>query len=403
MDILTGKSVVLGVTGGIAAFKAAMLASRMVQAGAHVTVIMTEAAMEFMQPLTFSAITHTEVRTSVFASWHDGYRGHVSLASEADLLVIAPATAKSIAGLALGLADNLLQLVAMSVTAPILLAPAMEEHMFLHPATQQHLETLDTRGVAIVGPERGRLASGASGPGRMAEPEIIVDAARWLLGRSGPLRGRRIVVSAGGTREPLDPVRFIGNRSSGVMGYAIARAALAAGADVVLVSGPVEIPAPYGVELVTVETAAEMHEAIDVATEYADALIMAAAVADFRPESRETHKIKKKPGIEHLELRLQRNPDILAAIDRPDMIRIGFAAETEDLLANARRKLVEKRLDAIVANDAEATIGSATSRATILTRDGEARPLPDMSKDDVAAEIVALATGLIARRSPESA
>ncbi|MFN8591361.1 MAG: bifunctional phosphopantothenoylcysteine decarboxylase/phosphopantothenate--cysteine ligase CoaBC [Thermomicrobiales bacterium] len=402
MDILNGKSIVLGVTGGIAAFKAAALASHLVRAGSNVTVIMTESAREFMQPLTFSAITHNDVHTTAFTPWRGDFCGHVSLASEADLLIVAPATAKSIAGLALGLADNLLQLVAISTTAPILIAPAMEEHMLLHPATRLHLETLAARGAAIVGPDRGRLASGASGAGRMAEPEIIVDAARWLLGRSGPLQGRRIVVSAGGTREPLDPVRYLGNRSSGTMGYAIAREALAAGADVVLVSGPVNMPPPYGAEFIGVETAIEMRDAVESATEDADALIMAAAVADFRPETRQEQKIKKAPEQTHLELKLLRNPDILASIDRPGMVRIGFAAETDDLLANAQKKLVNKRLDAIIANDAEATIGSPTSRATILTSSGDVRSLPEMPKDDLAAAIISLTRELIDTRALES-
>ena len=392
MSALTGKSIVLGVSGGIAAYKAADLASKLVQAGARVDVVMTDAARHFVQPLTFSAITHASVHADAFAPWDEGFSGHVALAARADLLIVAPATAATIARLALGLADDLLQLVALSTTAPIIVAPAMEGGMYLHPATREHIAALTGRGITVVGPEEGRLASGAIGTGRLADPETIVAAARWLLGRRGPLRGRKVVVSAGGTREPLDPVRYIGNRSSGRMGYAIAAAAVEAGADVTIVSGPVAVEAPYGVNLVGVETAAEMQTAIEAATLDADALIMAAAVSDFRPEIWSREKIKKDADTTSLNLRLVRNPDILASLDRPHLLRIGFAAETSELLANARKKLAAKNLDAIVANDAAATIGAAESEATILTRDGEVNSLPRMPKDDLAREIVSFVT-----------
>jgi phosphopantothenoylcysteine decarboxylase / phosphopantothenate---cysteine ligase len=399
MSILSGKSIVLGVSGGVAAYKAAAVASQLVQSGTRVDTVLTAGALRFVQPLTFSAITHAAVHTDPFAPWTDDFSGHVTLAERADLLIVAPATAATIARLALGLADDLLQLVALSTRAPILLAPAMEHHMYLHPATQEHVATLTARGATFVGPERGRLASGAEGQGRLASPESIVDTARWLLGRNGPLSGTKVVVSAGGTREPLDPVRYIGNRSSGTMGYAIARAAAEAGAGVTLVSGPVALAPPVGVERISVETASEMQSAIVAATHDADLLIMAAAVSDFRPEHASARKIKKETGQDHLDLRLVRNPDILASLDRPALVRVGFAAETDDLLANARKKLDAKRLDAIVANDAVATIGAETSKATILTRDGEDLSLPPLPKTELAAEIVRLGARLLASRS----
>lgn len=395
MDILQGKSILLGICGGIAAYKAATVASLLVQAGARVDVVMTDAAREFVQPLTFSAITHSAVHTDPFAPWHDEFRGHVSLAANADLLIVAPATARTLAGLALGLGSDLLQLVALSTTAPILVAPAMEDGMYHHPATQWHIATLRDRGVTVVGPERGRLASGALGEGRLAAPETIIGAAQWALGRTGPLTGRRLVVSAGGTREPIDPVRYLGNRSSGAMGFAIASAAVAAGADVTIVSGPVHLTAPYGAIHVPVETAAEMQAAVIAATRDADAVIMAAAVADFRPAAPSERKIKKEPGQEELDLHLVRNPDILAALAAPGLIRIGFAAETDNLLENARQKLAAKGLDAIVANDASATIGAADSQATILIRDGRSIALPRMPKQAVANEIISLIAELL--------
>jgi phosphopantothenoylcysteine decarboxylase / phosphopantothenate---cysteine ligase len=399
MSILSGKSIVLAVSGGVAAYKAAAVASQLVQSGARVDTVLTAGALRFVQPLTFSAITHAAVHTDPFALWTEDFSGHVTLAERADLLIVAPATAATIARLALGLADDLLQLVALSTRAPILVAPAMEHHMYLHPATQEHVATLAARGATFVGPERGRLASGAEGEGRLASPESIVDTARLLLGRNGPLTGKKVVVSAGGTREPLDPVRYIGNRSSGTMGYAVARAAAEAGAGVTLVSGPVALAPPVGVERISVETASEMQSAIVAATHDADLLIMAAAVSDFRPEHASARKIKKETGQDHLDLRLVRNPDILASLDRPALVRIGFAAETDDLLANARKKLDAKRLDAIVANDAVATIGAETSQATILTRDGEVLSLPPLPKTELAAEIVRLGARLLATRS----
>jgi phosphopantothenoylcysteine decarboxylase / phosphopantothenate---cysteine ligase len=397
MTDLADKSILLGVTGGIAAYKAATIASLAVQAGASVEVVMTEAAQQFVQPLTFSAITHAPVHTDPFARWHGDFTGHISLARNADLVVIAPATAAAIARLALGLADDLIGLIALSTSAPIVVAPAMEERMLHHPATQGYLRMLAERGVRIVDPTHGRLASGALGEGRMASPELVVATVRDILGRSKRLDGKNIVITAGGTQEPIDPVRYIGNRSSGAMGYALAAAAKAEGADVTLISGPTTLRPPSGVSLVSVNTALEMRDVVEQASLRADALVMAAAVADFRPEIRSQQKLKKSAQQQYLDLRLVRNPDILAAINRPNLLKIGFAAETENLLHNATQKLHAKGLAMIVANDADSTIGAASSTATILTADGGVTALPTMSKESLAGEIVAMIANLLDR------
>jgi phosphopantothenoylcysteine decarboxylase/phosphopantothenate--cysteine ligase len=388
VSLLQGKKIALAVTGGIAAYKAATLASLLVQQGAVVDVIMTEAARAFVQPLTFTALTHRPVHAEVFAGWDEHASGHVTLAAEADLLLIAPATATSLARLALGLADDLLGLVALSTTAPLLLAPAMEHHMWRHPATQHHVRTLESRGAIIVPPERGRLASGASGEGRLAAHETILQAVVTLLAGTEVLAGRHIVVTAGGTREPIDPVRYLGNRSSGQMGYAIARAAARGGARVTLISGPVTLPPPPGIELIPVETAREMEVAVHHAIPDANALVMAAAVSDYRVAQASDRKIKKESSSNTLDLHLVQNPDILAGVDQPDLLKIGFAAETDDLLENAARKLSRKGLAMLVANDAVETIGAPDSRAWLLFPGGRIDELPRMGKDQVACRIV---------------
>jgi phosphopantothenoylcysteine decarboxylase/phosphopantothenate--cysteine ligase len=385
---LQGKQIVLAVTGGIAAYKAAALASLLVQHGAVVDVIMTEAATRFVQPMTFAALTHRPVHTDVFAEWDENASGHVTLAANADLLLVAPATAATLARLALGLGDDLLGVVALSTTAPLLIAPAMEHHMWHHPATQQHVATLRSRGAIIVPPEAGRLASGASGDGRLAAPEAIVQSAAALFTASGVLAGRHVVVTAGGTREPIDPVRYIGNRSSGQMGYAIAAAASQAGARVTLISGPVSLAPPPGVTIVPVETALDMERAVHEAIRDADILVMAAAVSDYRVAQASDQKIKKDPGTTTLDLRLVQNPDILAGIKQPGLLKVGFAAETNDLLENAARKLAAKGLAMLVANDAVATIGAPDSRAWLLFPGGRIDELPRMGKDQVAKRIV---------------
>jgi phosphopantothenoylcysteine decarboxylase/phosphopantothenate--cysteine ligase len=388
VNLLQGKQIVLAVTGGIAAYKAAALASLLVQEGALVNVIMTEAATAFVQPLTFTALTHRTVHTEIFAGWDEHSSGHVTLAAGADLLLVAPATAAALARLALGLADDLLGLVALSTSAPLVLAPAMEHHMWHHPATQQHMHTLRFRGATVVPPEPGRLASGASGDGRLAAPETILQAVLSLFDSTAQLAGRHIVVTAGGTREPIDPVRYIGNRSSGQMGYAIATAARQAGARVTLISGPVARTPPPGVALVPVETASEMEVAVHDAIPDAEALVMAAAVSDYRVAKAAERKIKKESGANSLDLHLIQNPDILAGVDQPGLLKIGFAAETDDLLANAARKLAGKGLDMLIANDAVETIGAPDSRAWLLFPGGRIDALPRMSKDQVARRIV---------------
>ncbi len=386
---LAGKNIVLGVTGGIAAYKAVDLASKLVQLGADVHVAMTAAACQFVQPLSFQAITRNPVHTSVFEGWDGSAAGHVTLAAEADLVLVVPATANSIARMAAGMADDMLSAILLATQAPIVVAPAMEHHMWHHPATQANLETLRLRGVAVILPDSGRLASGATGDGRLSDPAVIIMAVRAALGRFGPLVGRRVVITAGGTHEPIDPVRFIGNGSSGTMGAALAVAAIDAGAEVTLIAGPSMTSIPAGVSTVRVITALEMESAVQAAIVQADALIMAAAVADFRPESIAQHKIKKTPGEDRQTLDLVRNPDIIAGVEHTGLIKIGFAAETQNLLRNAASKLESKGLDMIVANDAVATIGAETSQATLIRR-GKDGPevLPAMAKTALATVII---------------
>ena len=398
--MLAGKRIVLGVSGGIAAYKVADLASKLVQAGAIVDVIMTAAAQRFVAPLTFQAITKRPVRTDIYADWLGDDTGHVGLAHNADLLVIAPATANTLARLAVGLSDDLLCAVYLSTRAPVLLVPAMESGMYLHPATQEHIETLIRRGATVMTPGEGHLASGATGVGRLPEvPEIISAVKRALGGGGGPLAGKRVVVTAGGTQEPLDPVRYIGNRSSGKMGYAIAEAAYYAGADVILISGPVSLPQPHGISMVQVGTAREMEQAVNKAVQGADALVMAAAVADYTPAHVSDQKIKKSG--EKLNIELERNPDILgnlAGAELPRLVRIGFAAETQDLIANAVDKLKRKNLDMIVANDAVASIGSTSSSLTLISRDGSIEQLPPLPKEEGARMLVERMARIVAER-----
>jgi phosphopantothenoylcysteine decarboxylase/phosphopantothenate--cysteine ligase len=402
MNLLPGKRILLGVSGGIAAYKAAALSSRLVQGGALLDVVMTEAARQFITPLTFQALTHRSVHTDMFAIAAGENIPHIKLAKEADLLIIAPATANTLAKLAVGLADNLLTAVALATDAPLLLAPAMETGMWGHQATQANVATLVERGATIVGPATGRLASGRSGAGRMAEPDEIVEMAQVVLARGGVLAGRRVVVTAGGTREPIDPVRLITNRSSGKMGYALALSARDRGAQVTLIATLTPWPEPLGVEVVRVETALQMRQAVLDALPGSDALVMAAAVADYRPETAAQQKIKK--GEESLTLRLVRNPDILAevagereATGHPRVV-VGFAAETANLLENARAKLEKKRLDLIVANDvsaADSGFAVDTNRVTLLSADGGVEALPLLSKAEVAERVMDKVAGLL--------
>jgi phosphopantothenoylcysteine decarboxylase/phosphopantothenate--cysteine ligase len=393
--LLEGKHVVLGVTGGIAAYKSADLASRLVQAGARVDVVMTAAAAEFVRPLTFQALTHRPVAMHMFTLLQETEIGHVSLGQRADVMIIAPATANTIAKLAHGLADNMLTTTALACRSPLLLAPAMESGMWENPVTLANMAILRNRGVHAVGPESGRLASGGQGYGRMSEPTAILDAARWLLGRSGRLAGTTVIVTAGGTREAIDPVRFVGNRSSGKMGFALAAAARDRGAAVTLIHGPAALPTPYGVKNVAVDSCAEMECAVLECLRDTDALIMAAAVADYRPQSAAAQKIKK--GDNDLALNLVRTADILSAVAkrRGDGCRlkvvVGFAAETRDVLDNARAKLERKQLDLIVANDVSAADSGFevdTNRVTLLDAAGGVQTLPLMSKPAVAEQII---------------
>jgi len=388
VSILQGARVLLGITGGVAAHKAVDLASKLVQQGARVDVVLTESARQFVGPAGLQAITRRPVHGSVFEPWTESYAGHVTLGEESDLIIIAPATANVIAELAAGLASDMLGSAVLASTAPLVVAPAMEDTMYWHPATQQNVVTLKQRGVTMVGPEEGRLASGESGMGRMSEPMTILGAARQVLGRHGLLRGKCLVVTAGGTREALDPVRYLGNRSSGMMGYALAQAAIDAGAEVRLISGPTTLPTPVGVQRVDVQTAVQMCDAVTEAVKGAQAIVMAAAVADYRPKDVRSEKMKKTELGASLSLELVTNPDIIAGIDQPGLLKIGFAAETSNLVAHARKKLREKKLDMVVANDAEQAIGSRENRVTLVWKDDRVEELPLLPKDVVAEMLI---------------
>jgi phosphopantothenoylcysteine decarboxylase/phosphopantothenate--cysteine ligase len=396
MSELRDRRILLGVSASIAAFKAVSLASELVKQEAIVDVIMTPNAARFVAPLSFEAIVRRPVILDLFAAADP--TAHVSLGADADAYIVAPATADCIAGLALGLADDAVRTIALATRAPLLIAPAMETRMYEHPATRAHLATLRARGALILEPGTGRLASGRIGQGRMAEPSEILAALVRLLGRTRDLAGRCIVVTAGGTQEPIDPVRHISNRSSGKMGYAIAEAARDRGARVILISAPTAIAPPDGVELRRVTTALDMKKAVEEAVIGADALIMAAAVADYRVAAPAEQKIKRT-GEEYI-LRLIPNPDIIAGIRQPSLIKVGFAAETQDLIANARKKLEAKGLDFIVANDVSAPdsgFGSDTNRVTIIDRQG-LEPLPLLSKREVADRILDRVASLLRSR-----
>lgn len=388
MKVLEGKKIILGITGGIPAYKSADLASKLVQAGAQVFVVMTKAAQEFITPLTFRALTGQPVRTEIFEPASPFPLQHISLAQMADVVVIAPATANTIAKLAAGLADEMLCLTVLSTKAPIILAPAMDSDMYENPATQENLSKLKARGFHIFGPAYGRLASGRIGWGRMEEPERIIGFIRWVLGKSGDLAGKKIVVTAGGTQEPIDPVRHISNPSSGKMGYAIAEAGRDRGAQVVLISAPTYLPDPVGVEVIKVRTTEQMKEAVERAVVGCDALIMAAAVSDYRPKKVAESKIKKIE--ETFILELERTPDILGEV-RGDFIRVGFAAESENLIENASKKLMEKNLDFIVANDItqpDSGFGADTNRVVIIDKEGKIESLPLLPKLEVAYRVL---------------
>jgi phosphopantothenoylcysteine decarboxylase / phosphopantothenate---cysteine ligase len=397
---LAGRRVLLGVTGGVAAYKAAYLARLLRERGAEVQTVMTASATRFVGPDTFSALTGREARSEVFERTEDVL--HVRLAHEADAAVVAPATANVLAKLATGVADDLLTSTLLEFRGPLVVAPAMHSGMWTNPATAENLRVLEERGVGVVGPVEGPLAAGDEGMGRMTEPEDIAAALeRAVAERGGPLIGRRIVVTAGPTHEPIDAVRFLGNRSSGKMGFAVAREAAKRGAAVTLVSGPSHLPDPPGVEVVRVETAEEMRDAVLSLFDEADAVVKAAAVADWRPKEPAEGKLKKETGAP--ELHLEPTPDILRELGerKGERILVGFAAETGDLEAAGRTKLREKRLDLIVVNEVGAPgtgFEADTNRAMILAADGDDIALREWTKPELAAAICDRLTGLLAPR-----
>jgi phosphopantothenoylcysteine decarboxylase / phosphopantothenate---cysteine ligase len=386
-----GRHVVLGVSGGIACYKSCILARRLTEAGARVDAVLTRGAAEFVRPLTFEALTGRPVLSSI---WEPGAAlSHVRLGQDADLILAAPATAHLIARMAQGMADDLLTALLLARTAPVLLAPAMNDDMFAKPETQSNLERLRSRGVALVGPEVGALAEGPSErPGRMSEPEIILAHAARLLRSEGRLTGRRVVVTAGPTRESIDPVRVVTNRSSGKMGYRIAEAAWERGADVVLVTGPVALPPPVGVTLRRVESTKELEQAVRAELPGADVLVMAAAPADFRPSSPSETKRSRVDGA--LAIPMEPTDDILSATKdqrKAGSVTVGFALETGDALAKGRVKLERKDLDLIVVNDAlepGAGFEHETNRVAVIGRDGTPKIFPLQSKREVAEAIL---------------
>ena len=391
-----GKNVVLGVTGSIAAYKAADIASKLTQRGLCVDVVMTKAAMQFVTPLTFRSVTHRPVVTDMFELSSEFSVEHVALAEKADVVVIAPATADAIAKLAAGIADEMLFSTVLATRAPVILAPAMDAGMWQNSITQENLAKLRSRGFTIVGPGYGRLASGLIGMGRLIENEEILGTIYHVLGRKGDLAEKQIVVSAGGTQEPIDLVRYIGNRSSGKMGYAVAEAARDRGAVVTLITGPTALAAPPGVDVMLVQTAEQMRDAVLKAVAAADVLIMAAAVADYRPAAVTEGKIKREA--DTLNLELVKTSDILGEV-KGDIIKVGFAAESGDLVARATEKLRKKQLDLIVVNDITAKdsgFDTDTNRVTFIDREGKAEQLPLMLKSEVAHKILDRVAALLA-------
>jgi phosphopantothenoylcysteine decarboxylase/phosphopantothenate--cysteine ligase len=386
--MLRNKTIVLAVTGSIAAYKAAEIASQLTQSGAKVNVILTEEAVQFISPVTFRAITGNPVVTGMFDLASEFSIEHISLAKAADMVVIAPATANIIAKLAAGMADDMLCCTVLATKAPVLIAPAMETNMYTNPITQSNLSKLKARDLVIVGPVTGWLASGKEGLGRLADVNDIIDAIHRVLGTGGDLTGRHVVVTAGGTQEPIDPVRYISNRSSGKMGYALAEVARDRGADVTLITAPTSLPEPVGIDVIRVGTAEGMRQAVENVAPRTDALIMAAAVADYRPIRAAEDKIKK--GKAELTLELELTPDILGSI-KGNFVKVGFAAESSNLVENAQRKLRQKKLDFIVANDITARdsgFGTDTNRVTIIDRKGKIESLPLLAKREVANKVL---------------
>jgi len=399
---VAGRFVVLAVTGSIAVYKMVELARRLVQAGATVQVVMTKSAAEFVTPLTFQALTHRPVEIEMFSMQDERAAGHVAMGRQADVVVVAPATAHVLARLAHGFSDDLVATTVLATSAPVIVAPAMETHMWQNPATQANVAALRARGVQVIDPETGPLASGDIGPGRLASLELIESAIDEALGVSEGLAGRSVVVTAGPTLEAIDPVRFISNRSSGKMGYAIAAAARDAGADVILITGPTALVRPAGVRTFEVESADDMKDAILANLPRADAVIMAAAVADYRPVERVTSKLKKKDLGNEMTVRMTENPDLLKAIvaaRRPGTVVVGFKAETGDATAEASRMLRDKKLDLVVANDVAgpgSPFGSDDDQVAFVSADGVEK-LPLLKKTEVARRLVDLLAQRLAR------
>ncbi len=412
ITLLDGKRIVLGVSGSIASYKAVDLASKLTQAGALVDVIMTDAARQFVTPLTFQAITGRAVYTSLWetsASSLPTHIAHVGLGEGADLFIIAPATADTLARLANGRADDLLAVTALAVRCPLLVAPAMDGQMYEHLATQANLQVLRERGVLVIEPDEGRFASGLVGKGRLPETAALMGQIRAVLGRSGPLSGCRLVITAGGTREALDPVRYVTNRSSGKQGHALAQAGIDAGAEVILISAAHDLPTPVGAKLIAVDSAERMLKAVQANIASADALIMAAAVADFRPQSVAQQKIKKSSDASGtLILTLERTPDILMEVkkqrkeSRRPRVVVGFAAESEQLVANARSKLERKQLDLLIANDitqTDAGFEADSNRVILIDAQGNQQPLDLASKSKISEQIILRVASLLGRTS----
>ncbi|TDB90045.1 bifunctional phosphopantothenoylcysteine decarboxylase/phosphopantothenate--cysteine ligase CoaBC [Actinomadura sp. KC216] len=399
--------VVLGVSAGIAAYKVCELLRRLTESGHDVTVVPTEDALRFVGEPTWAALSGHPVSTSVW----DGVAGvpHVRLGQAADLVFVAPATADLLARAAQGLADDLLTTTLLTARCPVVFAPAMHTEMWEHPATRANVATLRARGAVVIEPASGRLTGKDTGPGRLPDPAELFDVARHVLARGAAgrdLAGRHVVVSAGGTREAIDPVRFIGNRSSGLQGYALARTAVARGARVTLVAANVALPDPAGADIVAVGSAEDMRKAVLSAAADADAVVMAAAVADFRPAGYRGSKIKKAEGAEPEPIRLAKNPDILAELGetrRPGQVIVGFAAETDDVLANGRAKLARKRSDLLVVNQVgeEMTFGRPDNEAVVLGADGSATEVPRGAKEALAEVVWDLVAARLEPLSPD--
>ena len=400
--VLAGRRVVLGVSGGIAAYKAVEICRRLVDAGAHVMPVLTEDATRFVGALTFSALASEPARTSLFTGSDGGDPiPHTRLGQSADLVIVAPATAKTLGKYAAGISDDLLSATLLATRAPVIVAPAMHTEMWEHPAVQENLATLTRRGVHVVPPESGRLAGGDEGEGRLAAPERVVAAAAEVLARGRDLAGLRVLVTAGGTREPLDPVRFLGTRSSGKMGYALAEAASRRGAAVTLVTTQ-RRPAPEAVTIVDVETAQQMHDAVLDRYPAVDVVVMAAAVADFRPKAVAEEKLKKQDGAP--EIVLEPTPDILAELGaaKAGQVLVGFAAETERVEEHAADKLARKRVDLMVANDVsapDAGFGTDTNRAILLDAAGGRTETPLVTKAALADLILDRVAEQVGRRA----